>query len=199
MGLEADLHENAEGRVIGDWVSDFFGKPQSWYDRVSRDQAGISGLLAELNAIGSSLWNEIQGRVAGAIGSGAYVPVSRFTDFGWTQDDLLAQARTLLITKSYAPSDAQLSTAEDRIRLYREMVDYAKSILPEISARVQQEGDLQRQAMNAVALRSPAEVGVDTFYKEIDRRAKELGSGLGTAAFVLAAVLAAFMGWRMSR
>ena len=184
---------------LGDWVSDFFGKPQSWYDRVSRDQADISALLAELNAIGSSLWNEIQGRVAGAIQSGTYVPVSRFTDFAWTQDDLLTQARTLLITKSYAPTDAQLSTAEQRIRLYREMVDYAKSILPEIADQVQREGELQRQAMDAVALRSPAEVGIDTFYKEIDRRAKEIGSGLSGAVLALAAALAIFMGWRMSR
>ena len=184
---------------LGDWVSDFFGKPQSWYDRVSRDQADISSLLAELNAIGSALWNEIQGRVAGAIQSGAYISVSRFTDFAWTQDDLLTQARTLLITKSYAPTNAQLSTAEDRIKLYREMVDYAKGILPEIAARVQEEGELQRRAMDAVALRSPAEVGIDTFYKELDRRAKELGSGLGNAAIAIAAVFALYMGWRMSR
>ncbi len=183
---------------LGDWVSDLFGKSQSWFDRVSRDQAEISGLLAELNAIGSSLWNEIQGRIAGAIQSGVYVPVSRFTDFAWTQDDLLAQARTLLITKSQTPSDAQLSTAEDRIRLYREMVDYAKSILPEIAARVQEEGDLQRQAMNAVGLRSPAEVGVDTFYKELERRAAALGGGVGVVAAlaVILGIALAFGGGR---
>lgn len=175
--------------MIGDFIADMFGKSQSWFDRVARDQAEISALLAELNAIGSSLWDEIQGRIAGAIQSGTYVPVSRFTDFSWTQDDLLTQAKALLITGSEGwlfksttgrvPTDTEISTAEDRIRLYREMVEYAKSILPEVAARVQEEGDLQRQAMNAVGLRSPAEVGADTFYKELERRAAAVGGGIG--------------------
>lgn len=184
--------------MIGDFIADMFGKPQSWYDRVARDQAEISALLAELNAIGSSLWNEIQGRIAGAIQSGTYVPVSRFTDFSWTQEDLLTQAKALLITGSEGwlfksttgrvPTEEEISTAESRIRLYRDMVDYAKSILPEIADRVREEGDLQRQAMNAVGLRSPAEVGADTFYKELERRAAALGGGIGVGALLAVAL-----------
>ncbi len=176
---------------LGDWMSDLFGKPQAWYDRIGRDQAEISALLAEVNAIGSTLWNEMQGRIAGAIQAGAYVPVDRFTDFNWTQDDLLEQAKLLLITKSQTPSDQQIATAESRIKLYRAMVEYAKSILPEIALQVQDEGDRQRAAVNAMSLRSPAEVGVETFKQELERRASALGSGLGVGAIV-AVVAAAF-------
>ena len=169
------------------WLESLFGKPQSWYDRIGRDQAEISALLAEVNAIGRSLWDGVQSAIAGAIRDGGYVPVERFTGFAWTTEDLIAQAKVLLITgKGALPTDPEIQTAESRIALYRSMVEYAKTVLPEISAMVQAEGDATRAAVEGSRLLSPAAVGIETFQAELDRRAKSLGGGAASTLLVLA-------------
>lgn len=180
--------------MIGDWMSDLFGKSQSWYDRVGRDQRDITVLLAEVSAIGKSAWDGLQLALADAIAQGQYVPIERFPNYQWIMDDLTEQARILLITKSTVPTDAEISTAENRIYTYRSAVDYAKGILPEMAASAEAEAARIRAALPEGSLRSPAEVGVDTFKAELERRAKNLagaGLGIGTLALIAVAAIAA--------
>ena len=188
---------------LGDWMSDLFGKSQSWYDRVGRDQRDITVLRAEVGAIGQSAWDGLQQTLATAIAQGYQMPVERFPGYQWIMDDLLEQAKALLITSfrgmEIIPTDEEISTAENRIYTYRSAVDYAKRILPEMASEAEAEAARIRSMMPEGSLRSPAEVGVKTFKEELERRAKALASGFGTAALVLTAVLAALMGWRMSR
>ena len=172
--------------MIGDWMSDLFGKSQSWYDRVGRDQREITVLLAEVSAIGKSTWDGLQLALAEAIAQGRPVPIERFPNYQWIMDDLLEQARILLITKGAAPTDAELSTAENRIYTYRTAVDYAKQILPEMAAEAEAEAARIRAALPDGSLRSPAEVGVETFKAELERRSKNLaGAGLGIGMIAL--------------
>ena len=190
---------------LGDWMSDLFGKSQSWYDRVGRDQRDITVLAGEVSVIGKGPWDELQLRLADAIAQGYQMPVEHFPGFQWIVDDLDDQFRILSLTstrfatsKPY-PTDAEVSTAESRIRTYRAAVNYARSILPELAPAMDAEVSRISALLPEGSLRSPAEVGVKTFKEEIDRRAKALGVGFGTTALILTAVLAAFMGWRMSR
>ena len=172
---------------MSSWLESLFGKPQSWYDRVGRDQAEISALLAEVNAIGRSLWDGVQSAIAGALKEGGSFPLEHFTGFAWTTEDLIAQANALLIKgKSAPPTDQEIQLAESRIALYRSMVEYAKTVLPEISAMVQAEGDATRAAVEGSRLLSPAAVGIETFQAELDRRAKALGGGMATPLLILA-------------
>ena len=182
---------------LGDWISDLFGKPQSWYDRVGRDQRDITVLLAEVSAIGQSAWDGLQQTLATALAQGYQMPVERFPNYQWIMDDLLEQAKILLITKSVVPTDAEISTAESRIYIYRQAVDYAKRILPEMASAAEAEAARIRAALPEGSLRSPAEVGVETFKAELERRAKNLAAGafgLGTIAlFIFAGIAAARM------
>ena len=181
--------------MIGDWMSDLFGKSQSWYDRVGRDQRDITVLLAEVSAIGQPAWDGLQLTLADALANGYQMPVDRFPGYQWIMDDLLEQAKILLITKSVVPTDTEISTAESRIYTYRSAVDYAKRILPEMASSAEAEADRIRAALPEGSLRSPAEVGVETFKAELERRAKNLaGAGLGIgliAALIVGGIAAA--------
>ncbi len=174
--------------MIGDWMSDLFGKSQSWYDRVGRDQRDITVLLSEVGAVGRGPWDELQLRLADAIAQGYQMPVERFPNYQWIMDDLVEQAGILLITSKRAPSDAELATAENRIYTYRAAVDYARNILPELAPAMDAEAERIRAALPEGSLRSPAEVGVETFKAELERRAKALATGGGVVAMVVGAV-----------
>ena len=161
---------------LGDWMSDLFGKSQSWYDRVGRDQRDISILAAEVYAIGKAAWDELQLRLADAIAQGYQMPVERFPNFQWIVDDLDEQSSILTLTtrrfstsKPY-PTDAEISTAENRIATYRAAVDYARSILPELAPALDEEVARVSGALPEGSLQSPARVGMETFKAELARR-----------------------------
>ena len=194
---------------LNGWIADMFGKPQSWFDRVGRDQREITMLRGEVSAIGRSAWDALQLRLAEAIAQGYQMPVDRFPGFQWIMDDLEEQIKNLLITGDEGwlfktttgkiPTDEQISTAESRISTYRAAVDYARRILPEVAPAMDEEVARISSMLPDGSLRSPAEVGEETFKAELKRRADVLGGGFGTAAMVLLGIVAAFMGWRMSR
>ncbi len=177
--------------MLADWMSDLFGKSQTWYDRVGRDQRDITVLLAEVSAIGKPAWDALQQTLAASIAQGYQMPVEHFPGYQWIMDDLLDQAKILLIMKGAAPTDAEIATAESRIYTYRQAVDYAKRILPEVAASADDEAARIRAALPEGSLRSPAEVGVETFKAELERRAKNLaGAGLGIGMIAVLAVAA---------
>jgi len=171
------------------WVTNLLGKPQSWFTRVERVQNAFVILSAEVNAFGRGIWDTIQRSIATEVaeGRGAGLP-SRFPGFDWTVDDIATHVKTILITKSHTPSDQEIAVAESRLPMYREAVDYAKYVAPEMSYQVEADAERARDAVSRAPLRSPAEVGVQTFIEDLEKRLKLFGMfGLGVIAIVAAA------------
>lgn len=173
------------------WVQNLMGKPQSWFTRVEKIQNALAIISAEVNAFGRSVWDSIQGSIAREVseGRGAGLPM-RFPGFDWIQDDIATQLKAVLITKSHTPEDWEINQAESRVPMYREAVDYAKYIVPEAVYQVEQDAEKVRDAVSRAPLRSPAEVGMQTFVDELEKRMKLLGM-FGLAAVAIAAVAAA--------
>lgn len=171
------------------WIAELFGKSQAWYTRVERAQNALAVLSAEVNSIGRLIWDTIQGTIAAEVqrGGGGGLP-SRFPGFDFTVDDIDARIREIMITTKHTPSESDISTAESRIPMYRDAVDYAKSIYPEVAAQVEADAARVAATVSRVPLRSPAEVGEQVFVETLKERAKALGGlGLGTLAIVAAA------------
>lgn len=174
------------------WITSLLGKPQSWYTRVERAQNAFAVFSAEVNAFGRSIWDTVQSSIAAEVsaGRGAGLP-ARFPGFDFAVEDIGQQVKGLLITKSHTPSDQEIATAESRIPMYREAVDYAKYIVPEVAYQVEQDAAKVKDAVSRAPLRSPAEVGVETFIKELEERAKLFGMfGLAAVALIAAAAVA---------
>lgn len=173
---------------LGDWFSDLFGKSQAWYSNVNRIQNQLAVLQAEVNAIGSGIWDTIMGTIAGLIAKGqASGTPPHFYGFDWTVEDISAQAKAILVTKGHTPTDQEIATADSRARMYREMVDYAKRMAPEVRAQVEADAARVRASVEAAPLRSPAEVGEKVFLETLDERAKAFslgGLGFGILALV---------------
>ena len=177
------------------WIASLLGKPQSWYTRVEKAQNAFAVISAEVNAFGRGVWDSIQSSIAAevAAGRGAGLPV-RFPGFDWAVEDISAQVKGILITKSHTPTDQEIATAESRIPMYREAVDYAKYVVPEAVYQVEQDAAKVLDAVSRAPLRSPAEVGVEEFIKDLERRAKLFSMfGLAVVAIVAAAAVVGFM------
>lgn len=172
-----------------DWVTKLFGKPQSWYSKVERIQNAYAVLSAEVNAFGRGIWDTIQRSIATEVseGRGAGLP-ARFPGFDWLVEDIGNHVKTILITKSHTPSDQEINVADSRLPVYREAVDYAKYVAPEVAYQVEADAEKVRDAVSRAPLRSPAEVGVQTFIEDLEKRLKLFGMyGLGVIAIVAAA------------
>lgn len=164
------------------WMADLFGKPQSWYARVEECQNALLVLLAQVTAIGPTVWNTIEEN-GGFRGKGVA------SGYDAALRDLEQRANSMLITANYMPSDDQIIDSGIAIGNYREAVGYATRIAPEVSARVA--ADTQ-QALNVAAktpLFSPAEAGEKEFVAVLKERARMFG-GIGMGALAAIAALA---------
>ena len=171
------------------WVVKLFDKPQSWYSKVERIQNAYVVLSAEVNAFGRGIWDTIQRSIAAEIaeGRGAGLP-ARFPGFDWLVEDIGNHVKTILITKSHTPTDQEIAVADGRLPIYREAVDYAKYVAPEVAYQVEADAAKAKDAVSRAPLRSPAEVGVQTFIEDLEKRLKLFGMfGLGTIAIVAVA------------
>lgn len=165
-------------------LANLFDKPASWYARVNWVQNELAVLQAEVSSIGSSAWNQIQRDLAQAKADGQSGGPDRFPDYSFTMSDLLEQQKAVLVTKEEGwlfteikgriPTDGEIATAESRVTLYRRAVDFAKSILPELSPSVDADAARVRASVEATPLRSPGEVGEQVFYDTLKERAKNL-------------------------
>lgn len=164
------------------WIADLFGKPQSWYSRVEECQNALLVLSAQVAAIGSNIWNAVEG-------SGGFQGYA--SSYNIVLRDIEQKVNWMLITPSHTPSDDQIIEAGIAIGNYRTAVEYATRLAPEIAAQV--EADTQK-ALNVAArtpLFSPSEAGEKEFIAAIKERAKMFGGiGMGAIAAVVAVALA---------
>ena len=178
------------GRLNGitDWFSDAWallsGKPQSWYDRIDRLQKALAVRMAEVQAIGTSMWNAVRA---------AYFTETQGPDVDfWSFDQMVSQInanlKTLILTKSHVPTDDQIAVVESFDQQYGRYVDYVKQMLPELAAKVSSDAEDVRNALSKGSLRSPGEVGREAFWDELSRRAKLLGLGAGALILLYLAI-----------
>lgn len=166
--------------MMGNWISDFFGKPQSWYDRVDRDQKALSMRSAEVAALGQDAWESVRSSYLSTVSG----PEIDFLSFSEINDGIIRSLRSLVITPSHTPSDQDIESAEAFNTQYGRYVDYVKQMVPELAAQADADAENVRRMLAANSMRSPAEAGVQEFEDEIARRAKILGSGIGAAALL---------------
>jgi hypothetical protein len=144
-----------------------FGKSQSWYDNVNRLQNDYSIMNAELNAIGATIWDALVPRAAAA---GVWL-----LKFSELQTLLNRNLNSILISESYAPSDATIQSVQVDAVSIRRMLDWATANAPgEIQARVAEWAFSMRSNLARITLKSPSAVGWETFWKTLKERAEAL-------------------------
>jgi hypothetical protein len=173
---------------ITDWVGGawdlLMGKPQSWYDRIDADQKALAVRAAQINAIGESPWNAVRDAyLAATVG-----PDIEFLSFFDINAGIDQRLKSLVITKSHAPSDQEISDAEDYNAQYGRYVDYVTSMLPELAASVAADAANAKATLGQGKMVSPGDAGKQQLVDELERRAALLGAGLGIGALAYLAI-----------
>lgn len=172
------------GRLNGlsgftDWAAGVWdllaGKPQSWYDRIDRDQKAFAARAAEIRAIGQDSWDMVRSSYLDTTQG----PNLDFLSFREIQDGITSHLSELVVTKSHVPTDQAISNAEAFNAQYGRYVDYVKSILPELSAQISDAVAQVQQLLSKGSLQSPTTVGRQVLVDELERRISILGAGLG--------------------
>ena len=158
---------------MGSILDSLFGKPQSWYNNVNNIQNQLAILQAGISAIGQDIWDQIYNTLQQ---SGATTPA--FDTYTSVMTTLGLDSEMMLVTKTQMPSDGQIATAQQDLQTYQPMLTYATQMAPELAAQVQTDQAQSQAMVTASSLKSPADVGVDTFETEVQNRAAALGQGL---------------------
>jgi hypothetical protein len=173
---------------INDWIGTAWdiltGKPQSWYNRIDADQKALAVRAAQINAIGESPWNAVRDAYL-AQTQGPDIDFLSFSDINAGIDQYL---KSLIITKSHAPSDQEIASAESYNDQYGRYVDYVTDMLPELAAQVAADAANAKAVLGQGKMVSPSDAGKQEFVDELERRAKILGAGLGGAALLYLAI-----------
>lgn len=160
------------------------GKPQSWYTHLDQDQKALAVRAAEVNAIGEGPWNAVRTSFLET----SQGPDIDFLSFSDINAGINKAIKSLIITQNSVPSDQEIASAEAFNAQYGRYIDYVKSVLPELSARVQEDSDAVKEALGTGTMKSPSSVGRQAFIDEVERRAKILGAGIGLGALAYLAI-----------
>lgn len=175
---------NLGSSSITGWVAELFGgKPQSWWDRLSRLQDSLVIARNNMATIGKDDWNRIQADLAAMTAQGKEWPfgfTGRFPDYDWLMNESLDAAKRIVATKSHVPTDADLNWAETLLKTMGPATSFAKQYLPQRAAEIAAEEARMREMLGG-KLRSPEEAGVEAFKEDIARRARALTDAAGVA------------------
>jgi len=160
------------------------------YARVDAVQKALAVLNAEVYAIDQVPWDIVAAQVAKSRPAGApYMqPFAGVSEK--TASFMRAGPLSLVVTSTYFPSDAAMALGESAAVEIRRMVDYVKTILPEIAPAVSAQGAKTLAAVSQSSLSDPKVVGDAAFKEELAKRAAALGQG-GLNVMAIAAVGAA--------
>jgi len=171
---------------LGGLLSSMFDKPDSWYKNVDRIQKELAYVQAGVSAIGPEVWNAVATRTG------------KMTSYDDTMGDLLKWTKTMLVTKEegwlftdikgHIPTEAEIAEADARAKMYRGMLEMAKQVAPELKAAAERDEAQARAMIGNTTLSSPGAVGEAEFYRQVEERAKNLGTGLGLGLGTIAAV-----------
>jgi hypothetical protein len=179
------VHVNGLGgndRMMGGILASLFGKPQSWYDTISRIQKELTILITEVSAFGNEVWD--------AVSSAATAKGIQFTKYDYTQEWATNHMKAILVTKSYEPSDAVIASADTYAKRVRAMVEFAKKIAPEMAAQVAADRAKVEANLAGSRLVSPAVAGEAAFIKSLEEQAGKVAFGMGGLGIGIAAIAA---------
>jgi hypothetical protein len=165
--------------MIGGFFSDAWdvltGKPQSWYTNVSNIQNQLAVVLAGVTGAGQELWDTVAGAAQGPTMDG-----SNASGIDWYTSvvgDIDSKMSSIIVTKSHVPEDSAIQAAAAAAKKYQAELDYVTSVAPEMAAQIKSDQQAVSQMLPG-PMTSPAKVGQDEFYKALDERAKDFGSGV---------------------
>jgi hypothetical protein len=170
--------------MLGDWLSDLFGKPQSWYDQIDTDQKALAVRAAQINSIGSDVW----GTVRDAYLASTQGPDVDFLAFDDINNGIGSALKSLIITSSHTPSDQDIAAAESYNAQYGHYVDYVTQMAPQVAAQAAADAANVTAMLSQNSLKSPAVAGAQAFEDEVARRAAILGAGLGAGMLLYLAI-----------
>jgi hypothetical protein len=161
------------------------------YARVDAAQKALAVLNAEVYAIGQAPWDLVAAQVAKSRPANA--PYMQSFDGISEKTGSFMRASSplnIVVTTAYFPTDSAIALAESAAVEIRRMVDYVKTILPEIAPAVSAQGAKTLVAVSQSSLLDPKVVGDAAFKEELAKRAAALGQG-GLNIMTIAAVGAA--------
>jgi len=132
-----------------------------------------------VNEVGADVWNGLAADIskAGRMPDG----VPYFTGLDWVNDEIIKRVNDVMPSPSYWPTTDAVNFAQQRVREFQAMLNYAKAAAPAVAQKVE-----ARQAVVAEMVRKmtpykdPNVVGWETFKSEALKRAEELASGIGS-------------------
>lgn len=168
---------------------DGLGESQAYYSRIDADQNAMIVRLAEIAAADQGAWDGIWSTLQNQYIPGTAVP---FSGWGWTKQMLQDAIVNLTPTKN--PGNAEFGTAEQLLADTAAMVKYFKQIVPEQVAQMQADAAEFQEKVNAIPpMRSPEEVGWETFQSILKERASALASFGGSTIAIAGGVALALL------
>ncbi len=160
--------------MFGDVWDLLTGKPQSWYTNVSNIQSQLSVILAGIAEAGKELWNTASGAAQGPTQDGS--PASGLDDFDTAQGALDQALTSIIVTSSHVPTDSVISAAKSTAQKYQRQLDFFLSVAPEMARQILDYQDSVARQLPG-PMNSPSAVGKEVFMDELEKRAKDFGSG----------------------
>lgn len=164
--------------IFSDAWNALTGKPQSWYNNVSRIQNQLSVLLAGVTAVGQDAWNNT---------------TDGTTDYNQVTSEIQAALTAIIVTTNHVPDDGTIAGAQATANKYQGQLDLVQAATPEVVAQVQAD-QAQVESMLPSAMTSPSVVGRAVFEQELADRAAALGQGVSDFVKYLAYAAGAAFG-----
>lgn len=167
------------------------------------DCTAITNALVTVNAAANEVGAEIWNTVADEISASGKMPqgVPYFTGLDWVNAETNTRYQDVAPRPEHWPTTDDVAFARQRVNEFQAMVNYVKSVAPEVAARVNaRQQEVANQVAQMTPIKDPDVVGWDTFKSELEKRAGELGNKLSmgfnlgiVAAVVVGIVL--LVGW----
>jgi hypothetical protein len=174
-------------------------KSDAWFANLDRIQKDLTVLNAELNAIGSVLWNMTMEYDASPAGQNRIIEWRPWYNFKFDaiQSYLTDRLKKIIVTQDYVPSDFEIDQSRQAFTGVRRLIDLVKTGVPAVGAlsTVQAaKADMETRMAGITPLKNPVSAGVKAFVDTLKERAEKLGQwglGLGVVAAVVAAIVLA--------
>lgn len=167
------------------------------------DITSIQNALVTVNAAANEAGAEIWNTVADEISASGKTPVGLkyFTGLDWVNSETNSRYNDVMATQSHWPTTDDVAFARQRVNEFQAMVNYVKSVAPEVAAKVNaRQQEVASQMAQMTPVKDPAVVGWEVFKQTVAERAEALGDkvsfgfNLGIVAAVVVGIVL-LVGW----
>lgn len=154
---------------------------------VNQIQNQLAVLQSGISAIGSEVWNQIDGALLDQITAGA-TGTPQFDDYDSVMAALLADSQAMMITATSGgvlttifvtnqPTAQQIAQAQADIQTFQGELNYAVSVTPELAPNVTADQAQTQASVSAAPLVQPNSVVPQAFVTALANRVSALGLG----------------------